>query len=727
MTQIKIGNLDDITKDFVSREYMVDKSDSYYFRNIQSDEYKYRSLESHEIEILVKNNNTAENWDKFLVSENFDPSLVRNCEFWGLVRIGDLSAKYLEHHKLRLPVGLNNCTIISCDIGDHVALRNVLYLSHYIIGDQCMLFNIDEMHTVDNAKFGNGIVKVGETEDVRIWLEVGNENGGRSILPFEGILPADACLWSRFRENKELLQRLKDMTDHLADTRRGYYGTVGTNSVIKNSRIIKDVKVGPHTYIKGANKLKNLTILSSSDEPTQIGEGVELVNGIVGYRNRIFYGVKAVRFVSGRNVQLKYGARLINSLIGPNSTVSCCEILNNLIFPFHEQHHNNSFLIASTVQGQSNIAAGATIGSNHNSRAADGEIFADRGFWPGLQTSFKHNSVFAAFTLVSKGSYKSELHITLPFSLVSPGPDANSVYLMPGFWFRYNMYALARNSWKFKNRDKRKIKEQHIEMDYLAPDSTEQMIKGMSLLHSAINEAAGTEIPESQLLKEERFDKELTVTLKGVVNKGIAHVLKPVQGYRLYRMMLHYYGSRELIRSIASLIRQNKKEDPLEQIRKRYQEPDHEWINLGGQLIAKSDVTSLIDEVKSGKLSSWADLHKAYDQLWNNYPLQRTNHAIYCLLLLENRSIKDLDVPFLETVANRSMETSRILLEWTRESREKDYTNPFRKIPYRNEAEMKAVLGDISENSFIRHEQNEVEQYKEFVKNILRIVNLTGK
>ena len=42
------------------------------------------------------------------------------------------------------------------------------------------------------------------------------------------------------------------------------------------------VKIGTDAYLKGANKLKNLTINSSPEEPTQIGEGVELVNGIVG-------------------------------------------------------------------------------------------------------------------------------------------------------------------------------------------------------------------------------------------------------------------------------------------------------------------------------------------------------------------------------------------------------------------------------------------------------------
>lgn len=70
--------------------------------------------------------------------------------------------------------------------------------------------------------------------------------------------------------------------------------------------------------------------------------------------------------------QLKYGARLIDSYLENNATISsCCEVLNSLIFSTHEQHHNNSFLCAAVVIGQSNIPAGATIGSNHNSRSAE--------------------------------------------------------------------------------------------------------------------------------------------------------------------------------------------------------------------------------------------------------------------------------------------------------------------------------------------------------------------
>ena len=279
-----------------------------------------------------------------------------------------------------------------------------------------------------------------------------------------------------------LQENLKKITQKSIDNQRGYYGTTGNHCVIKNSLILKDVKISSYCYIKGANKLKNLTINSSEEEPTQIGEGVELVNGIIGYGCHIFYGCKAVKFILGNNSNLKYGARLINSFLGDNSTISCCEVLNNLIFPAHEQHHNNSFLIASVVMGQSNMAAGATIGSNHNSRANDNEIQAGRGFWPGLCTSVKHSCRFASFVLLSKADYPAELDIPLPFSLLNNNVSKDQLEVMPAFWWMYNMYALARNSWKFQNRDKRIHKDQNIEFEPFAPDTIEEIFNARNLL-----------------------------------------------------------------------------------------------------------------------------------------------------------------------------------------------------------------------------------------------------
>ena len=54
--------------------------------------------------------------------------------------------------------------------------------SHYIIDDDVIIANV-EMSCTSHSKFGNGILKEGEKEDVRIWLER-NENRGRKVLPF---------------------------------------------------------------------------------------------------------------------------------------------------------------------------------------------------------------------------------------------------------------------------------------------------------------------------------------------------------------------------------------------------------------------------------------------------------------------------------------------------------------------------------------------------------------
>ena len=386
MSEIKILPAETYGLDFISGSYLPEGKDEFYLRNTQGDNprRKWRNLTQNEIGILEKNRNRCSNWNLIKVEDPFNPELISDSFFHGLVRIGATSSNLLKYHDFTLPEGISFSRIISCDIGSHCAIHNCRYISHYIIGDYVILSSINEMETTNHSKFGNGIVKEGEEESVRIWIEPINEAGGRQVLPFETMTTGDAYLWAIYRDDKKLTDNLLKITQNSFDTRRGWYGTIGSNSVIKGCGVIKDTKIGNSCYIKGANKLKNLTIKSDETEMTQIGEGVELVNGIIGYGCRIFYGCKAIRFVMGNNSSLKYGARLIHSILGDNSTISCCEVLNNLVFPYHEQHHNNSFLIATMIMGQSNMAAGATVGSNHNSRGNDGEIIAGRGFWPGV-------------------------------------------------------------------------------------------------------------------------------------------------------------------------------------------------------------------------------------------------------------------------------------------------------------------------------------------------------
>ncbi len=441
----------------------------------------WRHLNPDEVKCLIENGNTATDWHNVMVTDVFDTNLIRNNDFYGLVRIGAVSDNVLRHDDFCIPVGITGSNIISCDIGDYVAVHNVRHLSHYIVGDRCILFNINEMTTSKYPKFGNGIVKEGEDEGSRLWLEIMNETGGRKILPFDGMITADAYLWAKYVDDKLLQDRLLEITQNTLVSHCGSFGGIGEASVINNTSVLRDVKLGTHCLVRGASRIENVTVNSSSEEPSVIGENSILINGIIGYGSNVLYGVTANNFVVGDNCNLKYGARVINTVVGDNSTISCCEVLNNLIFPAHEQHHNNSFLIASCVMGQSNMAAGATLGSNHNSRAADGEIVAKRGFWPGLCTSIKHSSSFASFTLLSKSDYPYEMNITLPFSLVNNNITKDELEIMPAYWWMYNAYAMARNTSKYQKRDKRRRKVQNIELETFAPDAMSEVVAAREL------------------------------------------------------------------------------------------------------------------------------------------------------------------------------------------------------------------------------------------------------
>ncbi len=727
MDKVLIINPENIGKNFIPQEYLPKGKDEYFQRNKQTRPPKtgWRHLKSDEVERLVKNNNTADNWDEILVTDQFEPKQIKNTKFFGLVRIGCMRNVILQHHDLRVPSGITNSLIISCDIGDDVAIHDVHYLAHYIIGDRCILFNVHEMHTTDHAKFGNGIIKEGEPENVRTWIDLMNETGCRRVIPFDGMITADAYLWAKYVDDGPLQVNLRKITQNSIDNKRGYYGTIGEHSVVKNSLILKDVKIGSYAYIKGANKLKNLTINSSAEEPAQVGEGVELVNGIIGYGCRIFYGCKAVKFIIGNNSNLKYGARLINSFLGDNSTISCCEVLNNLIFPSHEQHHNNSFLIASVVMGQSNMAAGATIGSNHNSRANDNEIQAGRGFWPGLCTSVKHSCRFASFTLLSKADYPAELDIPLPFSLLNNNVSKDQLEVMPAYWWMYNMFALARNSWKFQNRDKRVHKIQKIEFDPLAPDTIEEIFTSRRLLEiwtakayyrkvgasfKSKSEQELADLGRKLLAGKEEEINELEVLGENMENtKRKVLILKPWKAYHAYGDMLHYYAVKNLLAYLVS----NPKASFPTMNKSLKCEREKEWVNLGGQIMRNDDLDKLRSDIGSGQLTTWNDIHNRYDELWDKYTVEKQKHAFATLCELYGEENLANSV-WLESL-DKALTIQQFVSDQVYQSRKKDYDNPFRQTTFRNKDEMKAALGTVEENSFIVQVRKETEDFETLV------------
>jgi hypothetical protein len=375
------------------------------------------------------------------------------------------------------------------------------------------------------------------------------------------------------------------------------------------------------------------------------------------------------------------------------------------------------------VQGISNMAAATTIGSNHNSRANDGEIRAGRGFWPGLAVTLKHSSVFASYTIIAKSEYPAELNIPLPFSLISNNVHKNRLEVMPAYFWIHNLYALERNSWKAKDRDQRVNKIQHIETDYLAPDTAEEIIAALSLLEGWLGEAgfspgdmAGgvNEVPDMRVIPCRHMEK----------SKRHQVIIKPLEAIAAYRQMLHWYAAKTIAafldtrpeldyRDLSNLLAANGTSPRIS-----------EWVNIGGQIAPAFRVDQLRQEIGAGKYRDWGEIHRVYGLWHDEYPLDKARHAWAVLNLLSPSaegapSQGGDESAFLKQELTASVETRRWISDQIYQTRLKDYRDPFRKATFRNSAEMEQVLGKPEETPFIRLSREQDRHYEELITRVM--------
>ncbi|MBO7624581.1 MAG: DUF4954 family protein, partial [Bacteroidales bacterium] len=354
-----------------------------------------------------------------------------------------------------------------------------------------------------------------------------------------------------------------------------------------------------------------------------------------------------------------------------------------------------------------------------------------RGFWPGLCASVKHNSRFASYTLLSKADYPAELDIQLPFSLVSNNTKTNELEVMPAYWWMYNMFALARNTDKYQKRDKRITKVQHIEFDTYAPDTMEEVILGRKLLEIFTAKAWYRS-------QNKPYDKLSTKTLRETGKKLLngdaetvhkldifgdrmekskrnCRILKAYEAYHAYGDMLIHYGVRNVIRYIEEHGITHFKEVGKE-LGKNHRR-QKVWINLGGQIMMEKDLDHIRADINTGILDKWKEIHKRYDEIWKRYPTDKQSHAYLSLCyLLESQNLTEKQ---WKEMMRRSIQIQQYICDQVHDSRNKDYTNPFRHITTRNEEEFKKLYGEIDDIGFVRQTQEATADYIKKVEAML--------
>jgi len=278
------------------------------------------------------------------------------------------------------------------------------------------------------------------------------------------------------------------------------------------------------------------------------------------------------------------------------------------------------------------------------------------------------------------------------------------LHVMPAYWFMYNMYALARNSQKYVDRDRRTEKIQHIEYDYLAPDTINEIFTAIKILEKLKPDADGT----AEISGWENTNRK-------------THVLKVPQAIIIFKELLQYYGTMELLRHL-----QNNKFSSFEELKKTLSAKIQrsEWLNIGGQLIQQSAVETLKRNIKSGKVKSWDELHAFYKQQGVAYPTDKLNHAYTSLLEILNITPKQFTPALFKQLLQQAADTKAWMCKGIYDSRAKDYSNPFKKMVYNTNEEMNVVVGRLEDNSFIQLQLAELDEMKKQVKAVIRRLKL---
>jgi len=285
---------------------------------------------------------------------------------------------------------------------------------------------------------------------------------------------------------------------------------------------------------------------------------------------------------------------------------------------------------------------------------------------------------------------------------------------MPAYFWLHNMYALERNSWKSKNRDKRKVKNQRIETDYLAPDTAEEIIHALSILDGWLGESGysaqdmtGMDGGHIRII----LCRHLEHSKRGQV------IIKPLESIAGYRQMLRYYAVKTLAEFFDSHTEMDYQgflellgpPSPKDRVK--------EWTNIGGQIVPSFRVDELRKNIREGEIKNWEEIHRVYGHWGEAYPFDKCSHAWSVLAILQHTEKAPSAAAFRTELA-LARETRRWIDKQIYDSRAKDFHNAFKKATYRNAAEMETVLGKPGENPFISIVQKESDEFINMIERV---------
>ena len=534
---------------------------------------EYRLLDEREIRQLEDNNCWAEDWQRVMVADDFNPNAVRNVTFYGDVKLGSFDKSIEVSKTFMRRTGVYNATLRNVTIGNNSLVENVgNYINNYVIGSDCYISNICTMETTEGATYGEGNI-----------ISVLNEVGEGNVMSFHGLTSQIAALMVRHAGNNAFRTAIRRLVAEYIQRTTPDTGTIGNGVKIVNTKEVTNTVVYNDCEINGAARISDCTIMSSPEASVFIGTGVICENSIIAHGSSIINSVKMQDCFVGEACKLSNGFTAAQSVFFANSYMSNGEACAAFCGPFSSSHHKSSLIIGGMFSFYN--AGSATNFSNHAYKM--GPIHygtLERGAKTASGAYLLMPAHIGTFSVCfGKLMYHPDTR-SLPFSYLIAYGDI--MYLVPGR--NLTTVGLYRDIRKWPKRDMRSKQSQKsiVNFDWLSPFSVGEIIQGKKILER-LREASGDNVST--------YNYHEYVIKTSSLRKGIKY----------YDIALRIF--------MGAVLKRHALVPPISTV------GTGKWNDLSGLLLPDSEEQQLVSDIADGTIESMDDIVDRLNAINDNY------------------------------------------------------------------------------------------------------------
>ncbi len=633
-------------------------------------EAEYRALSDREIGALEAQGCCADSWSNVQVVPAFRTQRVVGCTFSGRVRLG-LFRGSLPLDGVPLATGVYASRLHDVTVEDGAAIHAVGLLAHYDVGPGAVIFRCGQLTCQPDSTFGAGCR-----------IRVFNEGGGREIPLYDRLSAQVAYLLASYRHRPRMIAALEALIARRVSASRGTRGQLAANCRVTSCGLFRNVTVGPAAVLEGVELLEEATIVSTPEDPTRLGPGVQ-GRRLILQTGTVIDGQTLLQdcFVGqgcrlGRQFSAEHSAFFANS---EGFHGEACSILAG---PYSVTHHKSSLLIGGMFSFFN--AGSGTNQSNHMYKLGPvHQGILERGAKTGSSSYLLWPARVGAFTAVIGKHYSHFDSRLLPFSYLDE-IEGRSV-LSPAL----NLFTVGtwRDGTKWPVRDRRHEQDRidRIHFDVFSPLTIGHLLQGLAEIGELYDKTP----------REQEYVSYQGIRIKRLFCRTAR---------KHYEIALRIY--------LGDLIAERLEAEPNRSQALLAPPPDTpgagRWVDLLGLLAPQSEVERLCDDLENETMTHLDELEQRLEQLHTDYPRYRWAWAQQVFQLREGKLPE----------AMTPEELSRLIKDWQSAAVKldnmilndagKEFSGPTR-IGFGidgddtiREQDFAAVRGQLEDNSFAR-------------------------